>query len=56
MIMVMQAGAQKDIDESDDENIPQLNTSGPGDVDINNEDKQALMGGAEPAHQYGEFN
>ena len=56
MIISMQAGGNKDIDESDDEINPQLNTSGLGDVDMNNEDKQALIGNAEPAQQYGEFN
>lgn len=55
MIVSMQAGANRDIDESDDENIPQLNT-GNDDADMNNEEKQVLMGETEPPHQYGEFN
>lgn len=56
MIISMQAEGNKDIDESDDEDIPELNTSGLGDVDMNNEEKQVLNGETEPAHKYGEFN
>lgn len=56
MIMSMQAGANKDMDESDDDNVPLLNDSAPGDVDMINEENKDLFSDPEPAQQYGEFN